>query len=309
MKVKLKTVRLSREARQNMNGYWFVLPWVIGFLTFFLLPMLESLWYSFSAAGPLDEMEGLFSYLKETFTGIQNYNHVWKEDPNFTNNLVDSLSHFVFFLPIIVILSLISAVVLNQKFHGRMLARAIFFLPVIIASGVVMGYLNGDSNAQQLLQPGQQNEAMYTSFSFADMLTNLGLPTAVTAQLNTYIASIFSLVWSSGVQTILFLAGLQSISEQYYEVARVEGGTAWETFWYVTFPMLTNVLVLNIIYTCIDLFTDTSNAVMKQAYSLIEKNEYNTSAAIMWSFFAILGTILIALLLIFRKRISRNSFS
>lgn len=307
---KQKVLRLNNANRNALNGYLFLFPWLLGFLTFFFLPMLQSLWYSFSEAGPLDEIGGHYiSYFKETFEGLKNYKFVWLEDTAYADNFIDSLGQFLYSLPIIIILSLISAIILNQKFYGRMFARAIFFLPVIIASGVVMGYLNGDSNAQQLIQSGQGNDGMYTSFSFATMLDDLGLPEAITQRLTSYINSIFTLVWSSGVQTILFLSGLQSISEQYYEVARVEGGTAWEAFWFVTFPMLTNVTILNIIYTCIDLFTDPSNKVMSQAYKLIERAEYNSSAAMMWSLFLVLGAVLGFIFLIFRKQISRNSFS
>lgn len=301
--------RLTRERRIGISGFLFILPWIIGFFTFFFIPMFQSFWYSFSTSGPLDEREGgIFEYLSSTFIGFENYSKVWTEDPNFTSNLVDSVTSFLYSLPIILIISLAIAIVLNQKFRGRMFARAIFFLPVIVASNVVMLYLNGDSNAQALLQSGQEN-AMYNSFSFSEMLTNLNLPESVITQLNTYISSIFTLIWSSGVQIILFLSGLQAISEQYYEVAKIEGSTSWETFWYVTFPMLTNVLILNVLYTCIDLFTDSSNKVMKQAYDWIERLEYNASAAIMWSYFLILAIIMALLVLISKKQIERNSIN
>ena len=146
---------------------------------------------------------------------------------------------------------------------------------------------------------------MYNSFSFADMLDGLGLPNSIVTQLNNFISQIFTLVWNSGVQTILFLAGLQAISAQYYEVAEVEGAAKWETFWFVTFPMLSNVLVLNTIYTCIDLFIDNSNKVMSQAYDLIEKANYNKSSAIMWTYFVILMVIMAVLLFVFRKPIKQ----
>lgn len=299
----------SLERSMSRNGYLFILPWLLGFLIFFIYPMFMSIWYSFSNSSPIDDINnGLLNYLSDKFVGLEYYKNIWLEDTSFTDNLSNSIFEFFYSLPIIIFLSLVFALVLNQKFRGRLFARAIFFIPVIVASGVVMTYLNGDTNAQELLNSPDGTNTMYTSVSFSEMLMNMGLPTAITEQINNYISSIFSLVWSSGVQTILFLAGLQAISAQYYEVANVEGATKWETFWFVTFPMLTNVLILNVVYTAITIFTDNKNAVMMQAYELINKTNYNKSSAIMWCYFAILGIICALLYLIFSKLIKKNSY-
>ena len=300
-----KLLPASMEKRRARQGFVFTIPWVIGFLVFFFYPALQSIWYAFSKATPIDEFQGtIIEYFKTRFAGLEFFNDIWTKDTNFTTNLFDSIVDFFYSLPIILFLSFVFAIVLNQNFRGRLIVRAIFFLPVIIASGVVLTYLNGDTNAQELLESGS-GSGLYNSFSFATMLENVGLPDAVVTKLNEYIASIFNLVWSSGVQTILFLAGLQSISAQYYEVAKVEGATGWETFWYVTVPMMANVIVLNVVYTCIDLFTSNNNKVMQQAYSLIQNNNYNKSAAIMWSYFVILGVVIGAILIIFRKPLQR----
>ena len=309
MKNPIKKRHASLESNMARNGYLFILPWLLGFLIFFVYPMFMSIWYSFSNSSPIDDIEGgLFTYISDKFVGFKYYKNIWLVDTNFTDNLSNSIFEFLYSLPIIIFLSLVFALVLNQKFRGRLLARAIFFIPVIVASGVVMTYLNGDANAQELLNSSGGSNSMYTSFSFSEMLNNLGLPTAITKQLNNYISSIFSLVWSSGVQTILFLAGLQAISAQYYEVATVEGATKWETFWFVTFPMLMNVLVLNVVYTGITIFTDNKNSVMMQAYELIRNTNYNKSSAIMWCYFAILGIIIGTLLFVFRKKINKYSY-
>lgn len=295
----------SMEKLRAKQGFVFVIPWLLGFVVFFLYPAIQSLWYAFSKSSPIDDIEnGIFAYISEKFSGMGNLKYIWLEDPNFTTNLYESIGDFFYSLPIILFLSFVFALVLNQKFRGRMIVRAIFFLPVIIASGVVLTYLNGDANAQELLSNGGKS-GMYNSFSFAEMLQNMGLPLKLTDQLSEYIASIFDLVWGSGVQTILFLAGLQSISAHYYEVAHVEGATKWEMFWYVTFPMLTNIIVLNVVYTCIDIFTSSSNIVMKQAYDLMDKSSYNTSSAIMWCYFLILGAIIGIILILFRKPLKK----
>lgn len=299
----------SLESNMARKGYLFIMPWLIGFLIFFVYPTFMSIWYSFSNSSPIDDIEGgLLNYISEKFVGFEYYKNIWLVDTNFTDNLSNSIFEFFYSLPIIIFLSLVFALVLNQKFKGRMIARAIFFIPVIVASGVVMSYLNGDVNAQELLNSPDGTNSMYTSVSFSEMLVNMGLPTAITTQINKYISSIFSLVWSSGVQTILFLAGLQAISAQYYEVANVEGATKWETFWFVTFPMLMNVLILNVVYTGITIFTDNKNLVMQQAYELIRNTNYNKSSAIMWCYFAILGIIIGVLMIVFRKQIEKHSY-
>ncbi len=296
----------SLESKMSRNGYWFVLPWLIGFVLFFIVPAILSIWYTFSVATPIDEIDGgLWDYISRKFVGLDNIEFIWLRANNFKEFLSDSIVQFLYSLPIIIFLSLIFALVLNQKFVGRSVARTIFFIPVIVASTVVMTYLNGDANAQQLMMSSENSNAMYSSFSFTSMLENMGLPAAVTAQLSDYISQIFSLVMSCGIQTILFLAGLQAISAQYYEVAKVEGATAWETFWFVTFPMLSNILVLNLVYTCIDIFTKSDNSVMSLALQYIQKSNYNKASAIMWSYFAIVGLIIGALLLIFRKKLKQ----
>ncbi len=305
-KIIKKRRSVSLESKMSKNGYFFMLPWLIGFLLFFITPVIMSVWYMFSKSSPIDDIDnGIFNYIADKFTGLDNIKFIWLEDNSFKDNLIDSIGEFMYSLPIIIFLSLIFGIILNQKFRGRLIARAIFFIPVIVASGAVMSYLNGDANAQELLQSSGESSSMYNSFSFAAMLENMGLPSAITEQLTEYISSIFSLVWSCGVQTILFLAGLQAISAQHYEVAKVEGATAWETFWYVTFPMLSNILVLNIVYTCIDIFTSNNNSLMQQAYKYINNTNYNKSSAIMWNYFVIIGIMIGLLLLIFRKQLKK----
>lgn len=298
----------SMEKRRSVQGFMFLIPWLLGFLIFFFYPAIQSIWYAFSSSSPIDEIgSNIFAYLSKMFVGLKNFRYIWLENTLFTENLFDSIVTFLYTLPIVIFLSFVFSLVLNQNFRGRLFVRAIFFLPVIIASGVVMTYLNGDTNAQAMLETSGSS-GMYTSFSFTDMLKNMGLPSAITTRLTSYISSIFSIVWSTGVQTILFLAGLQSISAQYYEVAEVEGATKWETFWYVTFPMMINVLILNIVYTCIDLFTSNTNVVMRQAYELIDKSSYNYASAIMWCYFVLLGAVIGIILFLLRKPIKQATY-
>ena len=267
-------------------GRMFAIPWVIGFLLFFLVPLIESVAYAFSNVSLVDE-----DMLK--FAGLTHFKYLLNEDPNFLDNLKEAVTSFGYSLPIIVALSLIFALILNQKFRGRLFARAVFFLPVIIATGVVMKFVTGAAIGNEAaLNTAMGDTQSYSGIQFDQLLINLGLPQAVTELLSEYIAKIFNLVWSCGIQILLFVAGMQAIPEQLYEVSKIEGATSWEEFWFVTFPMLGNVIFLVLIYTIVDLFTAFDNPIMTQAYELVSQNSvYDRSSAMLWGYFVIVGII------------------
>lgn len=267
-------------------GRMFVIPWTIGFILFFLVPLVESIAYAFSHVSLVDEN-------MLTFAGLEHFKYLIKDDLNFIDNLKDAVISFIYSLPIIVALSMIFALILNQKFRGRLFARAVFFLPVIIATGVVMKFVTGEAIGNgAALNTTMGDTQSYSGIQFDQLLINLGLPQSVTELLSDYIARVFNLVWSCGIQILLFVAGMQSIPDQLYEVSKIEGATAWEEFWFVTFPMLGNVTFLVLIYTIVDLFTAFDNPIMTQAYDLISKNSlYDRSSAILWGYFVVVGIV------------------
>ncbi len=282
-------------------GRMFVLPWTVGLLLFFLVPLIESIAYAFSDVS-------LVSDDMLSFAGFKHFKYLLQEDPNFLDNMAEAVTSFVFSLPIIVALSLIFALILNQKFRGRLFARAVFFLPVIIATGVVMKFVTGEAlNSGAALSTAMGETESYSGISFDQLLINLGLPQSVTELLSDYIARIFNLVWSCGIQILLFVAGMQSIPDQLYEVSKIEGATAWEEFWFVTFPMLGNVIFLVLIYTTVDLFTAFDNPIMIQAYDLVSKNSvYDTSSAMLWGYFVVVGIIGSLILLAYNKLLMKK---
>ena len=283
-------------------GRMFVLPWTIGFLLFFMIPLIESIMYAFSNVSLVNEN-------MLTFAGLEHFKYLLQEDPNFIDNMAEAVTSFVYSLPIIVALSLIFALILNQKFRGRLFARAVFFLPVIIATGVVMKFVTGEAlgtNSAALSTAIGETES-YSGIQFDQLLINLGLPQSVTELLSDYIARVFNLVWSCGIQILLFVAGMQSIPDHLYEVSKIEGATAWEEFWFVTFPMLGNVIFLVLIYTIVDLFTAFDNPIMKQAYELISKNSvYDQSSAMLWGYFVVVGIIGGLILLAYNRILMRK---
>lgn len=290
------------EARKSKYGLMFILPWIIGFIMFFLVPLVQSVMFSFS------QVTLTTNGFMTKFVSLRNYYYALAQQPDYQQNLQTSVGNFAYSLPIIIILSLILGVMLNQKFKGRVVARAIFFLPVIIASGVVLQIFDQDVVATQMREVSNNGSTyLYGSIDFIKVISNLGLPKNMIQPIIVYISEIFNLIWKCGVQIILFIAGLQSIPDQLYEVSRVEGATAWEEFWFITFPMLSNVFILVIIYTTIDLFTNSDNAVMNQAYELIlNQQNYDQSSAMLWIYFALVGLIIAVIMLVVNHIFKKN---
>ena len=262
----------------------FILPWVIGFIVFFAGPLLQSLILVFS---DLDKerliAEGVFYTSWNNFANIYNYLFV---DTTYINDLVNTVGSFIYTIPLIVALSLIVGVILNQKFKGRIVFRSIFFLPVIIATGVVMSYLLGDSTAETM-RGGSSN-----GIDISGILQSINLPPDITSKLLGFVNQIFDLFWKCGVQIVLFISGLQSIPEQLYEVCRVEGANKWEEFWYVTFPMLSGTTLLVIVFTAIETFVDKSNPIMSFGHAAINQNMWVEAPTMMWIYFAVVGALL-----------------
>lgn len=280
-------------ARRERMGYTFVAHWVLGLLLFFIYPLISSFMYAFSNANITEEGMQL------SFAGLTHFDYILNSDPNYVDNLTSSLGLIGYTLPIVLALSLILAVVLNQQFVGRTLFRAIFSLPIIIASSPIIGILSSDKvNAPIFNMTSGTEQGEYGGvIDFTSILSSLALPDEVNSMLASLLSNVFSVIWSCGVQTILFLAGLQSIPAQLYEVSKIEGANKWEEFWMVTVPSLRHVITLVLIYTMIQLFTATDNPLMKQAFTLLQdKQIYDQSSAMLWLYFgivlAVMGVVL-----------------
>ena len=284
------------EARLGRSGFLFTLPWLIGFAVFFAVPLLQSIMFSFSKV-TIDTSGFITEWI-----GIANYKQVFTGDPHYFDNYKQSLSTFLYRVPIIIVLSFALAIILNQKFHGRLLARAIFFMPTIIASGVVMGAFSIDVAANSGISASSDGAYFGSAVDFGEKLMDMGLPLTITETVSTYIEDISSLIWNCGIQIILLISGLQAIPPQLYEVSKVEGANGWEEFWFITFPMMTHILIVTLAYTIIDVMTSKENLLMSQAYRLITSNQtYDVSAAMLWGYFPIVGIIIAAAFLLINK--------
>ena len=281
--------------KKQMYGRMFILPWVIGFIVFFAGPLLQSLILVFS---DLDKTrlidEGVFYTTWNNFANIYKYLFV---DTTYIDDLVSTIGSFIYTIPLIVSLSLIVGVILNQKFKGRIAFRAIFFLPVIIATGVVMSYLAGDETASTM-RGGSAN-----GVDISGILQSMNLTPDITSKLLGFVNQIFDLFWKCGVQIVLFISGLQSIPEQLYEVCRVEGANKWEEFWYVTFPMLSGTTMLVMVFTAIETFIDPTNTLVARGFKALNDSAWSDGSTVLWLYFAVVGLILALAVWLVQKKI------
>lgn len=287
------------NAIKRRYAYLFLAPWICGIIIFVLVPIFKSVSYSF--ANVTISQEGL----RAEYTGLSNYKELFLKDPEYVNRLTGSLSSLFTSLPIVIALSMVLALVLNQNFKGRAFARSIFFLPVIIGSGAVMTILasynmNGQISASVGMAEGQQAAEYMQIIDFSDLLHKLNLPEGINKLMSGYLENCINLIWNCGVPILLFVAGLQTIPEQLYEVGKVEGISVWEEFWYITVPMMGRIILLVLFYTMVELFIEKSNLI-DWAVLRIRQQDYSMSSAMLWPYFLIVGAVIGAVIFLYSK--------
>lgn len=283
--------KISYERKKSYYGYLFISVWAIGFIFFFLLPFITSIRYSLAEVTIQQGYVGLDS------CGFDNYINLFIKNPKFLPAFTDTLTSVLMKSPLIIIFSLFIAVVLNQRFRERTFFRAVFFLPVIIAGGIAIEIINGNYYLG-LISSGDRSSALFESQSIAQMLANSGVPqTAIDYILKT-VNEIFGLLWNSGIQILIFIAGLQSIPSTLYEVANVEGSNGWTTFWKVTVPMLAPMLVVNIFYTVVDNMISFSNSMFKLIDEYLNALKFDEAAAMSIINFVIIFIVVVIIYVI-----------
>jgi len=293
-----KRKRVSLDSKKARAGWFFCLPFILGFLLIYLPIIVDSVSYSFSH----EFRQG--KELVQQFVGIENYREALT-DVNFLETLGAGIGSLFMDIPAIVIFSLFVAILLNQKMFGRAAFRAIFFIPVILSTGLIAhietqysAMLDYMADPDATIDTGVQESttsqivsAMEIEALFASMKIGEGLTETVVTVVN----NIFNIVNRSGVQMLIFLAALQSISPAIYESCKMDGATGWETFWKITFPMISPMILVNAIYTIIDSFTAESNKVMKLIAATADGNTPNgatVSSAMAWIYFLIVLLII-----------------
>ncbi len=293
----MKTTKMiSYQTKRNRSGWLFVLPFLIGFFVFFLIPLIQSIGYSFSSI-KLNEGNMILTYV-----GLSNFKNALFADPLYLRTILESIQKMVVQVPIVLIFSLYLAIILNQKFVGRTVARAIFFIPVIVISGIIIDILSSDYLSQSI-QSGTETVGAFKGIDSYKILISMGIPQPVIQAIVPIVYNIFNMVWSSGVQILLFLAGLQTVPSSMYECAKIEGASAWEIFWKITLPLISPMLLMNVIYSIIDYFTTSSNPVIKLINAQSANMKFEYAAGLSWVYLLIVSIIIVIVYAFINKRV------
>ena len=302
----------SLDAKKARAGWFFVLPFVIGFVILYIPMIVDSIKFSFSEI----EVRGREGFILHNI-GFLNYREALFSDAEFVRTLTASIKQLVLDVPAIVIFSLFMAIMLNQKMLGRAVFRAIFFIPVILTTGLI-DQIDQSNAAMQYMSSGgidtgaggAGSSEIINTVDITNLLGNMVVGTELVQYVVDIVNNIFNIVNRSGVQMLIFLSGLQSISPAIYESCKMDGATGWETFWKITFPMISPMILVNLVYTVIDSFTSKSNQVMQyisRTYETGNIRPRELSSAMSWMYFlivlALIGIVsLIASAFVFYQR-------
>ncbi len=282
-----------RKLREWGFGYLFILPWIIGVSIFFIYAMVQSLLFSFTK---VELSNGVI--LQPLKNGLfENYVKVLTTDVTFPGNLANFAVGLVLQLPIIISFSLIIALLLNGKIRCRGLFRMIFFLPVIIATGPVMS---------RLTSQGVSSVPMVSQNALLSVLS--GLPEFIYEPINNLFSSLIMILWNSGIQILIFLAGLQKVPRTLYEASKIDGASGWEAFWKITLPTVRPLILLNAIYTVVTLATGGSNQIIEQIYTATytATQGYSYAMAMSWIYTVVVSVILVIVFLLFKEKSDRR---
>ena len=289
----VKKKKWSLSQRRAMKGFIFIAPWLIGFLWFYARSLFMTVQFSFSE---LTVRPGGGYDLR--FVWLDNFIYAFRAHASYKQVLTTSLGNMLVDVPLITFFSLFMAMLLNRKFKGRTLVRAIFFLPVILNSDAVVDAMNlartmmsGGISSASAEMAAAASSGMSIDY-YIQMFSSLGLPEVIIEYVSGAVGRISEIINASGVQIIIFIAALQSIPGSMYEVAKIEGATAYETFWKVTFPMVMPHIITNVVYTVVDSFTKSD--VIELAYdTAFTVQNYGLS-----SVFSLVSTVITCLILV-----------
>ena len=295
--LKLKLPKLGHPSlaeRKALKGWLFVLPFVLGFILVYLPIIIDSICFSFMTVDIKTDAEGN-AYTQVVSHGFEFYQTMFTKDSKFVEQPGKGVGQLLWEVPAVVIFALFVAVILNQKMLGRAVFRAIFFVPVILSTGL-LETLTTSSTASEEIDDGSGSNAATEFISTMDvrmLLSNMAVGGELVEYIVNRVNNIFNIINYSGAQMLIFLAGLQSISPAIYEAARIDGASAWETFWKITFPMISPMILVNGIYTIIDSFTRNNNTVMKFIANVYGEDQ-SLATAEYWVYFLIVFAIVAA---------------
>ncbi|MFD0960552.1 carbohydrate ABC transporter permease [Paenibacillus chungangensis] len=284
----MKLGNLPLRHKKAALGLLFVTPWFLGFIFLFLVPLIQSFIYS------MNDLKLGKNGFDTDFQGFGFYRELFLSHPTFNRTLVEAISDIVINVPSITIFSLFVATLINQKFRGRVFARSIFFLPVLLAAPVLSLESSSEMTAIASTVTGVSDEGgfAFTSFELQRLLLESGVSSIIVDYITGSVDRIYEVISSSGVQILIFLAALQSISPSLYEAAKIEGTTGYEAFWKITLPMISPILLTNVVYTVVDAYSrnELSEMIRDTAFQSLN---FSLSAAMAWVYFLVVTVILV----------------
>ena len=280
-------MKIKASHRRTLEAYTFIAPMIIGLAAFFVFPLVLSLRLSF---GRLVRLTGMVI----EWAGLDNFMRAFLEDvdflPRFWSTALISLRN----LPMIIVFSLIIAILINKNIRFKGFFRTAFFLPFLIGSGYVLSQLMNQGVDGEILQTTD----ILSTVTFVQMIMPSGLGNIV----NMFLSLIVGLLWGSGVQILLFLAGLQGISPSIYEAARVDSANEWDAFWHITLPMISPIILLNMVYTLVDQFTHVNNALVVTIRNyMFGSFQFEYAAAMGWIYFIFILLMVGIIFLVMRR--------
>lgn len=290
-KVKIKQGKLAR--REAIVGLIFISPWILGTLIFLVYTMGTSFWYSLNniRITPLGK--------SFNFVGYGNFTQILLSDADFPTQLIEYMVSTILSTPVIVVFALIIAMLLNGKIRCKGFFRLIFFLPVIVVSGPVMGELSSE---------GVATISSIDTVAIQNAL-NQFLPYSVAQSISEVFGNMITILWYSGVQILIFLSALQKIDSAMYEAAKIDGGSGWECFWKITLPTIKPMILLNVVYTIVFISGNELNTIItmiqNSMFSGTKEKGYGYASAMAWLYSIVVLLIVgvFSLLLMTRKDI------
>lgn len=281
MEKRKKTFTMTKRRRTSLIGYSFLSIWILGFLGLTLYPVI------LSGRISLSKLEMGLSGIKYTFSGTEFFRYAFQTDAQFLPKLLESIGFICYAAPIIVIIALLLAMMLNGEYKGRTIFRTIFFMPVVIMSGPVISELLGKYSMDF-------SEVSPALFSFIG-----SLPAVFRSPCMFVLENLVTVLWYSGVQILILLVAIQRISPELYEAASIDGASGWEKFWKITLPYTMPTILVCALYTVVELANDSTNAVNQYIAQKMFDHKlgyYSYSTAMAWIY---TGVIVVILLLIF----------
>jgi ABC-type sugar transport system permease subunit len=277
---KQKFKDLTNRQREALTGYAFISVWLIGFIFLTMIPLIESLVYAFNRITIVGG-EGI----RLTFVGFANFVQVFSTDLTFLSRLQNFVLEMLLFVPVMNILAILIAILLNRQFKFRGFFRAIFFLPVIITSGPVIA---------ELLRQGAGTLPALTESGLLRILEQI-LPPFLNGPMQSLFSQIIFMLWFSGVQVVLYLAGLQKLDQSMYEAAQIDGANVWESFWKITLPSLRPMIVVSTVYTIVTLATFANNPLIVWISSTMFNPNlgYGYASSLAWVYFFVIAVLLL----------------